>query len=322
MKTLKKIIRVIIATIIILIVALNVYNFINLKILNKDLSTIFGYSTLEVVSGSMKPTIEVGELIVIDTNEKNYKKDDIVTFYDINGSFVTHRIVSIDDDKMITKGDNNDSKDDATDVDKIVGKYVCKIPFLGAILTVLQKPIILMLILIIGILYSYLVSTEETKEKKIRKPKHSVEERKAYAIKSSNEKKNDKKLQKQLLKEQKQKQQRERKQIKEDFKEFKKWKEQQRKEQEQREFLEFRRMKEEQRKEQENKKQEELQKRLEEEHTSKQQKISKNTNSNEKYKPRKNNKSNKNNKKYQNKKNKSNKNYNYNQKNQNYKKRR
>jgi len=318
MKTIKKIIRVIIATIIILIVALNVYNFINLKILNKDLSTIFGYSTLEVVSGSMKPTIEVGELIVIDTNEKNYKKDDIVTFYDVNGAFVTHRIVSIDEDKMITKGDNNDSKDDPTDVDKIVGKYVCKIPFLGAVLSVIQKPVILFLILVIGILYSYLVSTEEPKEKKTRKPKHSVEERKAHATETSNEQKNNKKLQKQLLKQQKQEQQRERKQIKEDFKEFKKWKEEQRKQKEMQEFLEFRKMKEEQRKQQEDKKEKELQKRLEEENSSKQKEISKNTNSNRKYKPRKNYNSNKNNKKYQNKKHKPNKNYNNNQKNQNH----
>jgi len=301
MKTLKKIIRVIIATIIILIVALNVYNFINIKILNKNLSTIFGYSTLEVVSGSMKPTIEVGELIVIDTNEKNYKKGDIVTFYDINGSFVTHRIISIDEDKMITKGDNNDSKDDATDTNKIVGKYVCKIPFLGAVLSVVQKPVILALILVIGILYSYLVSTEEPKEKKIK------QKTKTHTKKLSNRK------QKQLL----------RKQEKQDFKEFKQWKKEQLKQQEQREFLEFRKMKEEQRqKQQEIEKIEEI---LEEE-ISNEPVISQNTKKAQTRKPRKKHKSHKqqkkNNQKNQNKKHKSKKNYKYNQTNQKYNQRR
>lgn len=302
MKTLKKIIRVIIATIIILIVALNVYNFINIKILNKDLSTIFGYSTLEVVSGSMKPTIEVGELIVIDTNAKNYKKDDIVTFYDINGAFVTHRIVSIDEDKMITKGDNNDSKDDATDVDKIVGKYVCKIPVLGAVLSVIQKPVILFLILVIGILYSYLVSTEESKEKKI---KQKTNKTKTHTKKLSNRK------QKQLL----------RKQEKQDFKEFKQWKKEQLKQQEQREFQEFRKMKEEQRQQQQEQEIEKLEEILEEE-ISNEPVVSQNTNSAQTRKPRKKHKSHKqqkkNNQKNKNKKHKSKKNYKYNQTNQNY----
>lgn len=296
MKTLKKIIRVIIATIITLIVVLNVYNFINIKILNKDLSTIFGYSVLEVVSGSMKPTIEVGELIVIDTNEKNYKKDDIVTFYDVNGAFVTHRIVSIDEDKMITKGDNNDSKDDATDVDKIVGKYVCKIPYLGTVLSIIQKPVILFLILVIGILYSYLVSTEEPKEKKI----------KTHTKKLSNRK------QKQLL----------RKQEKQDFKEFKQWKKEQLKKQEMEEFLEFRRMKEEQRQEKEEQQTEEI---IEEE-ISNQTEISLNTNLDKRRKPRKKHKSHKQqkriNQKKRQQKHKSKKHYKYNQTNQKYNQRR
>lgn len=311
MKTLKKIIRVIIATIIILIVALNVYNFINLKVLNKDLSTIFGYSTLEVVSGSMKPTIEVGELIVIDTNAKDYKKDDIVTFYDVNGAFVTHRIVSIDEDKMITKGDNNDSKDDATDVDKIVGKYVCKIPVLGAVLSVIQKPVILFLILVIGILYSYLVSTEEPKEKKIKQKTHS--------------KKLSKRSDKQLLKELQQVEKAERKQEKQDFKEFKQWKKEQLKQQEMEEFLEFRKMKEQQRQAARQKEIEKIEEILEEE-ISNEPVISQNTNPAQKRKPRKKHKSHKqqkrNNQKNKNKKHKSKKNYKYNQTHQNYNQRR
>lgn len=300
MKTLKKIIRVIIATIIILIVALNVYNFINIKILNKDLSTIFGYSTLEVVSGSMRPTIEVGELIIIDTNEKNYKKDDIVTFYDVNGAFVTHRIVSIDEDEMITKGDNNDSKDGVINTDKIVGKYVCKIPYLGTVLSIIQKPVILALILVIGILYSYLVSTEETKEKKIE------QKTKTHTKKLSNRK------QKQLL----------RKQEKQDFKEFKQWKKEQLKLQEQREFQEFRRMKEEQRQAARQKEIEKIEEILEEE-ISNEPVISQNTNSVQKRKPRKKHKSHKQQKKnnQKNKKHKSKKNYKYNQTNQRYNRR-
>lgn len=274
MKQLKKIIRVIIATIIILVVAMNVYNFINIKILNKDLSTIFGYQTLEVVSGSMEPTIHVGELIVIDTNEKNYKEKDIVTFYDINGAFVTHRIESINQNQIITKGDNNDSKDDPINRDKIVGKYIFKIPYLGEILSCIGQPLMLIFILIIGILYSYLISLEEQREKK-KTRRQKIKEQKQ--------------LQKALRRKQKVKEKLEKKQDKKDYAEFKKMKEEQRKQKEQEEFQEFKKLKEEQRRQ-------EVKKRLEE--NAPKQKVVGMTNSNKKRKQQKSY----NQKKYKNKK--------------------
>ncbi|MBR3697841.1 MAG: hypothetical protein IKM97_06300 [Clostridia bacterium] len=49
---------------------------------------------LIVVTGSMEPSINIKEMIVIK-EQKDYKIGDIVTYKDNNNNFVTHRIVNI-----------------------------------------------------------------------------------------------------------------------------------------------------------------------------------------------------------------------------------
>ncbi len=176
MKYIINFIKTIFILLIILLILFNVYNYINVKVLKNDLTTIKGYAILEVVSGSMEPTIKIGDIIVIDTHSPKYEINDIITFYDVNGSFVTHRIVDVNGGKMITKGDNNNSVDQDMDIDYIVGKYLFKIPFLGAFLNVFRNPLYLGLILIIGILFCYLISTDKN-GKPIVKTKKKKENR-------------------------------------------------------------------------------------------------------------------------------------------------
>ena len=198
MNILKKIIKGLVGLVLVVVILYNIYNFINIKILKNDFTTVNGYSVLEVISGSMEPTIKIGDLIVIDTNVKKYKVNDIVTFYDVNGSFVTHRIIDIkDNNMMITKGDNNNTQDEAISMDNIVGRYVKKIPFVGMMLTSFKSPVFLVVILAIGILYSYLISTDEngkliveedTKKKAVKK-----NTKKSGTKKTTNKKKETKK---------------------------------------------------------------------------------------------------------------------------------
>lgn len=161
MKLLKSILFKLVVIIMVCIVSFNLYNFICLNVLKEDLATVNGYAVLEVVSGSMEPTIHVGDMIVIDTKVESYEKDDIITFYDVNGSFVTHRILNINGNKMITKGDNNDSPDEEMNTDSIVGKVVKTIPSAGKILASLKSPLVMILILVIGVLVCFLTSTDD-----------------------------------------------------------------------------------------------------------------------------------------------------------------
>ena len=61
----------------------SLYNFASVKIMHKSYTNFCGYSIFEVISGSMSPTIEVNDLILVK-NTKNVKKNDIITPITIN----------------------------------------------------------------------------------------------------------------------------------------------------------------------------------------------------------------------------------------------
>lgn len=102
---------------------------------NKDEVPSFGgYMPMIVLTDSMYPTIEKGDLIIDRTvDPTTLKVDDIVSFFDpaskSGDSIVTHRIVEITKDEngglaFITKGDFNNTADkDPVPAEKIVGLY-------------------------------------------------------------------------------------------------------------------------------------------------------------------------------------------------------
>ena len=85
--------------------------FANAKmVLHKQLPTIGGYGQAVVLSGSMSPAIEVNDLLIIKKCD-TYKKGDIITFVDYTNDLVTHRIVAISEEEVLTKGDANNITD-------------------------------------------------------------------------------------------------------------------------------------------------------------------------------------------------------------------
>ena len=97
---------------------------------------IFGYSVLRVETGSMEPTLHVGDFIVIHKcDTANLKKGDIISYYsdqiDIKDMLVTHRIESVGrDGTYITRGDANPERDLLpVRSDQILGKYERKSGF-------------------------------------------------------------------------------------------------------------------------------------------------------------------------------------------------
>ena len=161
MKHLLKFLEYNLILILLIVFAFNIYSFVSIKVLKKDLASVNGYAILEVVSGSMEETIKIGDLIIIDLNYEDYKVDDIATFRDENGTFVTHRIIEVNENGYVTKGDNNDSNDQGIRVkEEMVGKYVFRLPMMGLILSSLKNPISLVMILLVGIVVCILMSTD------------------------------------------------------------------------------------------------------------------------------------------------------------------
>lgn len=160
MEIAKKIIFKTLSILLGLILIVNIYNFISLKIFHKDIATINGYAILEVVSGSMEPTIHIGDMIIINTKDKDYRVTDVVTFKDKEGTLITHRIIYLDHNTVVTRGDHNNTEDPAASVDNIVGKYVTKINGAGKILAAFKNPLTMIMIFIIGLLACILLSTD------------------------------------------------------------------------------------------------------------------------------------------------------------------
>jgi len=86
---------------IIIIMAFAIYYFVQVKVLNKAYANIFGYTFFEVATGSMSPTINAGDVIIVKLTD-DVKKDDIIVCKD-NNSFVTHRLISIQDNKILNE---------------------------------------------------------------------------------------------------------------------------------------------------------------------------------------------------------------------------
>jgi len=112
-----------------------------------------GYKSFMVLSGSMEPTINIGD-IVITHKQINYFKNDTITFYGPENRVVTHRIALIKEQDgnttIITKGDANRSIDsDTITPNKIIGKVIFIIPKLGFVVSFSRTiPGLILLILV------------------------------------------------------------------------------------------------------------------------------------------------------------------------------
>ena len=105
------------------------------QLLSKGYVSLFGHSFFRVVTGSMEPTLSVGELIVTkDEPIDRVAVGDIVSFRsqsaDMLGTIITHRVVEIDvndsgETLLLTKGDANLSVD---------GRYVSDDNFIGRVI--------------------------------------------------------------------------------------------------------------------------------------------------------------------------------------------
>lgn len=113
----------------------------------------------KVETGSMEDGIHTGDYILIfKANE--YKVDDVVT-YEINGYYITHRIIKKDGNRVITKGDANNVADKEISVKNIVGKVV----YNGGLLNVLiDYKYIFAAVLFAFYLLSCYIGEEQTKK--------------------------------------------------------------------------------------------------------------------------------------------------------------
>jgi signal peptidase len=135
-----------------LIIILGIQSY-NKLIVHDETAGILGYNYKTVLTGSMEPAIPVGS-IVITKEQSSYEIEDIISFQE-EGSVITHRIISIDRERYITKGDANNVADtEEVQQKQILGKVILTIPLLGYLVIWLMSPFgMISLFIIIGIWY-------------------------------------------------------------------------------------------------------------------------------------------------------------------------
>ena len=114
----------------VVIIVFVLYGYFQINVRHKEYVNYFGYTFFEVASGSMSPSININDLIIVKLNCDSYGVSDVITY--VSGDdFITHRIYSIKDGVIVTKGDNNDSVDSSIYKSDILGRVVYVIPEFG-----------------------------------------------------------------------------------------------------------------------------------------------------------------------------------------------
>lgn len=114
----------------------------------EEVPSVGGYLPLIVLTDSMAPKIDSGDLIICHTiKAEDVKEKDIIAFFDPAGngtSIVTHRVVEVikEDGKISfrTKGDNNNTEDTKpVPAENLVGIYKTRIVGAGHIAMFMQS---------------------------------------------------------------------------------------------------------------------------------------------------------------------------------------
>ena len=151
----------------IIVIIIGAYYMYQIKIQKKEYANIFGYSFFEVATGSMSPTIEVGD-VVITKITKDVNKNDVIVYKD-GESIITRRLIEKNEEEIITRGDANNSEDKPIKENMIIGQVIKIIPQLGTWQKILSSPeilvLIIMLIIILSTIYAYTSKAEEKDDK-------------------------------------------------------------------------------------------------------------------------------------------------------------
>ena len=130
-----------------------------------EVPSVGGKFPMIVLTDSMYPVIESGDLIICDTaNAEEIAEGDVISFYDPMGngtSVVTHRVLEIvkEDGKLSfrTKGDNNNVEDQVlVPEDSLIGIYRIRIPKVGNVAMFMQTTtglivcVVLPIVLLVG----------------------------------------------------------------------------------------------------------------------------------------------------------------------------
>lgn len=143
---------------------------------------LFEGTTLTVLTGSMRPLIDPGDVVaVIPVDAATLKPGDIVTFQPDSDdpSLITHRIKSITEKAdgelhILTRGDANNVDDEKILAEQIMGKVYYHVPLVGLIGEKLA-PLVPALVIISVVVLIGGWGISQFRPTRVRKPQEAVQ---------------------------------------------------------------------------------------------------------------------------------------------------
>ena len=93
------------------------------------------WTPVVVTSGSMAPTLKVGDVILVDSDGSDIAKIGqraVIVYQRPDGDLVAHRVLSVEEGGFVTKGDANEAPDsDVVPVEAVVGDTRLVVPLIG-----------------------------------------------------------------------------------------------------------------------------------------------------------------------------------------------
>jgi signal peptidase len=112
-----------------------------------------GYNLYLVRSESMRPTFNMGDLIItgpLNNPISGEIKPGTIITYEHSNELITHRTLSIESETLITKGDATEDADPWTaTLSDVKGIYLFKIPYVGYLTSFIQTKLGWFLVIII-----------------------------------------------------------------------------------------------------------------------------------------------------------------------------
>ena len=158
------------------------------SVINKqDIPSVNGVFPLIVLTDSMNPVIESGDLIVCEKQDiSQICKGDIITYCDKESRtdrLVTHRVVDIVNENgeimFLTQGDaNNKADDDYVSEEQVIGVYKMRLANMGHVILFMQSKAGLVVFIVCPVILYALISIIKRKreEKKIELLKKELDE--------------------------------------------------------------------------------------------------------------------------------------------------
>ncbi len=129
----------------------------------------FGIKAYAVKTASMSPACPIGTMIFVESSSIDQLNEGDIIVFKKGTLFVTHRIYSISDNKVKTKGDNNNTPDSfELSEDEIVGKVLVYFYYIGYVYifgeTIYGKITIVATFVFLALISSYLDKNEQRED--------------------------------------------------------------------------------------------------------------------------------------------------------------